>query len=67
MEPVEINGVEGMKALMGETIGPSDWREVTQEDINGSPISPATTSGSTPISSAPRRSLRSAPRSPTAT
>jgi acyl dehydratase len=34
MEPVEINGVEGMKALQGQTIGPSDWREVTQEDVN---------------------------------
>jgi acyl dehydratase len=34
MDPVEINGVEGMKALIGETIGPSEWREVTQQDIN---------------------------------
>ena len=29
-----INGVEGMRALLGETIGPSDWREVTQEEID---------------------------------
>ena len=29
-----IDGIEEMKALIGETIGPSDWREVTQEDVN---------------------------------
>jgi acyl dehydratase len=34
VDPVQIDGVEGMKALMGETIGPSDWREVTQADID---------------------------------
>jgi acyl dehydratase len=30
----EIKGAEGLKAAVGETIGPSDWREVTQEDID---------------------------------
>ena len=34
MALVEIDGIEGAKALIGETIGPSDWREVTQEDID---------------------------------
>jgi acyl dehydratase len=31
---VEIDGVEGLRALQGEKIGPSEWREVTQEDID---------------------------------
>jgi acyl dehydratase len=30
----EVKGVEGLKAIVGETIGPSEWREVTQEDID---------------------------------
>jgi acyl dehydratase len=34
MSTVEIQGIEGLKALQGQTIGPSDWREVTQEDID---------------------------------
>jgi acyl dehydratase len=34
MEAMTVNGIEGAKELVGETIGPSDWREVTQEDIN---------------------------------
>ena len=29
-----VNGVEELKALVGQTVGPSDWREVTQEDID---------------------------------
>ena len=29
-----MNGIEGLKGLMGQTVGPSEWREVTQEDIN---------------------------------
>ena len=28
--PVQVEGIEGLKALQGETIGPSEWREVTQ-------------------------------------
>jgi acyl dehydratase len=34
MATVEIDGVEGMKSALGQTIGPSEWRTVTQEDIN---------------------------------
>jgi len=34
MAPVQVEGIEGIKALQGETIGPSDWREVTQRDID---------------------------------
>jgi acyl dehydratase len=34
MASVEINGVEGMKSALGQEIGPSEWRTVTQEDIN---------------------------------
>ena len=34
MATVEIKGIEGAKQLVGQEIGPSDWREVTQEDIN---------------------------------
>ena len=29
-----VNGIEELKALVGETAGPSDWREVTQADID---------------------------------
>jgi len=31
---VEVKGVEGMQALLGQTIGPSEWRTVTQDDID---------------------------------
>jgi acyl dehydratase len=34
MSTVEVQGIEGLKALQGEVIGPSDWRTVTQEDID---------------------------------
>jgi acyl dehydratase len=34
MATVEVNGVEGMQGLVGREIGPSDWRTVTQEDID---------------------------------
>ena len=34
MEAITVEGIEGAKKLVGETIGPSDWRQVTQEDIN---------------------------------
>jgi acyl dehydratase len=34
MATVQIEGIEGLKALLGKQIGPSEWREVTQEDIN---------------------------------
>ena len=34
MATVQVEGIEGLKSLLGEQIGPSEWREVTQEDIN---------------------------------
>ncbi|MGZ8665281.1 MAG: MaoC family dehydratase [Solirubrobacterales bacterium] len=34
METVEIDGIEGAKALVGKQVGPNEWREVTQEDID---------------------------------
>jgi acyl dehydratase len=34
MAIAEIQGVEGIKELLGKQVGPSDWREVTQEVIN---------------------------------
>ena len=29
----QVHGVEGLRELIGQTIGPSEWREVTQEMI----------------------------------
>src|SRR3954447_13122078 len=29
-----VNGVDELKSLIGETVGPSEWREVTQDDVN---------------------------------
>ena len=34
MAIAEIEGVEGIKELLGKQVGPSEWREVTQDDIN---------------------------------
>jgi acyl dehydratase len=34
MAQATANGVDGLRELLGETVGPSDWREVTQEDID---------------------------------
>ena len=34
MAKVTVNGIDDLKALMGQEVGPTDWREVTQEDIN---------------------------------
>ena len=34
MATVQVEGIEGLKDLLGKQIGPSEWREVTQEDIN---------------------------------
>jgi acyl dehydratase len=31
---VTVNGIDDLKALMGQEVGPTEWREVTQEDIN---------------------------------
>jgi acyl dehydratase len=29
-----VNGIDDIKALIGQPVGPSDWREVTQDDVN---------------------------------
>ena len=29
-----VNGIEGLRELQGQAVGPSEWREVTQEMIN---------------------------------
>jgi acyl dehydratase len=34
MPTVTANGIDDLKQLVGQEIGPSDWREVTQEDID---------------------------------
>ena len=34
MTLVSVNGIEELQGLVGQTIGPSEWREVTQEQIN---------------------------------
>jgi acyl dehydratase len=34
MATVQVNGVEGMQSLIGEEVGPSGWRTVTQADID---------------------------------
>jgi acyl dehydratase len=31
---ITVNGIEELKSLVGQTIGPSEWREVTQADID---------------------------------
>jgi len=31
---VEVKGIEGLKELAGKQVGPSEWREVTQADID---------------------------------
>jgi acyl dehydratase len=32
--PLTVTGIDELKELVGKEIGPSDWREVTQEDID---------------------------------
>ena len=34
MAIAEIEGIEGIKELVGKQVGPSEWREVTQNDID---------------------------------
>jgi len=34
MASVEVQGVEGMQSLLGKEVGPSEWRTVTQADID---------------------------------
>jgi acyl dehydratase len=31
---VEVEGIEGLQGVLGQEIGPSEWRTVTQEDID---------------------------------
>ena len=31
---ITVNGIDELKSLVGQTIGPSDWREVSQELID---------------------------------
>jgi acyl dehydratase len=31
---VEAEGIEGMRALLGEEVGPTEWRTVSQDDVN---------------------------------
>jgi acyl dehydratase len=31
---VTVNGIEDLQALLGKEVGPTDWREVSQEDID---------------------------------
>src|SRR3954463_466363 len=34
MAPLTVNGIDELKDLIGKTVGPGDWREVTQEMID---------------------------------
>ena len=34
MAVAEVQGIEGLKALIGKEIGPGEWREVTQDQID---------------------------------
>ena len=34
MAPLTVNGIDELRELVGQKVGPSDWREVTQDDIN---------------------------------
>jgi acyl dehydratase len=34
MPPITVNGIDELKELVGQTVGPSDWREVDQELID---------------------------------
>src|ERR687884_1853708 len=34
MTPITVDGIEGLQEILGQQIGPSDWREVSQEMID---------------------------------
>ena len=34
MEPVQVEGVEQLRELIGRELGPTDWLEITQADID---------------------------------
>jgi len=34
MDPVRVEGIEGLRELLGRELGPTDWVEITQEDVD---------------------------------
>jgi acyl dehydratase len=34
MEPITIDGIDGLRELVGTEVGPTDWLEITQEEID---------------------------------
>ncbi len=34
MEPVQVEGIEALRDLIGRELGPTDWVEITQEDVD---------------------------------
>jgi acyl dehydratase len=34
MQPVQVEGVEQLKGLVGRELGPTEWVEITQEDVD---------------------------------
>ena len=32
--PITVDGIEGVKSLIGQELGPTDWVEITQEMVN---------------------------------
>ena len=34
MPPVQVEGIDQLKELLGRELGPSDWLEITQEDVD---------------------------------
>jgi acyl dehydratase len=34
MPPIEVEGIDGLRELIGKELGPTDWVEITQEDID---------------------------------
>jgi acyl dehydratase len=34
MEPVQVNGIEELRELIGRELGPTKWLEISQEDID---------------------------------
>lgn len=34
MDALLFDGIDGLRALQGRTLGPTDWRTVTQEDVD---------------------------------
>jgi acyl dehydratase len=34
MEPVRVESIDGLRELIGKELGPTDWVEITQEDVD---------------------------------